>query len=157
MSHVFLLPTPLQKAKNMPNRPNLSANSLFDQRRNFHVHLDLKVSLSGVEGGGAGGESAPPKFWFVKNPGKISGNLGKISENPAKMAANIVWLKKWRPMFAEKQMKTFLGGHTKKSLHDLCGRKFVRKSHRTIFRASLGKLGQKSFAPLKICSLLHLW
>jgi len=27
----------------------------------------------------------------------------------------------------------------------------------SIFRVSLGKIGKKSFAPSKICLLLHLW
>jgi len=45
---------------------------------------------------------------------------------------------------------------SKKSLHDLCGRKFIGKSPTTTFRASLGKFGQKSFAPPKICLLLYL-
>jgi len=60
--------------------------------------------------------------------------------------------------FAEKQMKTFFLEVTpKKGLHDLCGRKFVGKSRPATFWASLGKFGQKSFAPPKICLLLHLY
>jgi len=54
-------------------------------------------------------------------------------------------------------MKTFFGGRIKKSLHDLCGRKFVGKSHTKTFRASLGKFRQKPFATPKICLLVHLW
>jgi len=34
---------------------------------------------------------------------------------------------KWRPTFAEKHMKTFFGGHPKKGLHDLWGKKFAGK------------------------------
>jgi len=54
-------------------------------------------------------------------------------------------------------MKTFFGVHTKKGLHDLCGRKFVGKVGTKTFRASLGNFGQKSLASPKICLLLHLW
>ena len=41
--------------------------------------LDLEASLdSGVGGGDAWGVQAhPQKFWFVKNPGKISENMEK--------------------------------------------------------------------------------
>jgi len=38
---------------------------------------------------GGGGASKPPKFWFVKNPGKILENLGKISENLGKIHENL--------------------------------------------------------------------
>ena len=58
---------------------------------------------------------------------------------------------KWRPKFAEKHVKTifwFFGGHSTK---------MVGKSCTTTFWASLGKCGQKSFAPQKFaCSYTHL-
>jgi len=44
---------------------------------------------SGVGSGGAGDASAPPKFWFCKNPEKflkICGNVGKMCENLRKIA-----------------------------------------------------------------------
>jgi len=40
----------------------------------------------------------------------------------------------------------------KKGLHDLCEINFVGKSCTKNFRASLGKFGQKSFAPPKFAS-----
>jgi len=43
------------------------------------------VSITGAGGGDAGGASAPQKFWFSENPGKISVNLGKICENLRKI------------------------------------------------------------------------
>jgi len=52
-------------------------------------------------------------------------------------------------MFAEKQLTRFFVVTPKKGL---CGRKSVGKSH-NIFS---GKFGQKSFALLKFCLLLHL-
>jgi len=68
-----------------------------------------------------------------------------------------IWVK-WRLAFAEKQIKAFLEVTPKRSsVHDLCGRKFVGKSRTTTFWASLGKFGQRSFAPPKFCLLLHLW
>jgi len=48
--------------------------------------------------------------------------------------------KKWPQAFADKQVKTIFGGHTKKT---------VGKSCTTTFWASVGKFGQKSFAPSK--------
>jgi len=46
-------------------------------------------------------------------------------------------LKKWRPKFAERQMKDlFLDVAPKKDLHDLRGRKFAGKIRTTILRAS---------------------
>jgi len=53
--------------------------------------------------------------------------------------------------------RLYFGGHTEKGL-DLCERKFVGKISQTkTFRVRLGKFGQNSFAPSKICLLLHLW
>jgi len=49
-------------------------------------------------------------------------------------------------------MKTHSGGHPENVLHEKI---FVQKVAK-IFQASLGKLGQKSFAPQKIFLLLHL-
>jgi len=40
---------------------------------------------------------------------------------------------------------------------DFSGREFVGKSRTSTFRASLGKFGQKSFAPQKICLLLYTY
>jgi len=52
----------------------------------------------------------------------------------------------WRP---------FLEVTPLKGLYDLCKMKFVGKSPTKSFRESLGKFGQKSFAPPKICLLSH--
>jgi len=54
-----------------------------------------KMLTSSVGGGGA---SKPPKFWFVKNPGKILeiwAKYLKIWEKSMKILA------KWRPTFAQ--------------------------------------------------------
>jgi len=66
-------------------------------------------------------------------------------------------LKKGAQRLQKNWWRRFFGSHTKKGLHDLCGTKFVGKSHIKHFRARLGKFRQKSFAPPKICLLLHLW
>ena len=73
------------------------------------------------------------------------------------MALNFVCLKKMGPTFAEKHVKTIFSEVTpKKGLYDLCGRKSVGKTRTKTFRASLGKVGQKSFAPPKIaCSYTY--
>jgi len=49
------------------------------------------------------------------------------------------------------------GVTSKKSLHDLCVRKFAGRSRTKTFRASLGKVRQKSFTPPRIYLLLHPW
>jgi len=76
----------------------------------------------------------------------------------AKMAPNVVWLQKMAPNVCRKTQDDLLGEVTpKKGLHDLCGKIFGRKSRTKSFQKHLGKFGQKSFAPPKICLLLHLW
>jgi len=73
--------------------------------------------------------------------------MSKIPENPGKIAPNVC---------RKTNEDLCLELTHKKGLHDLCGRKFVGKSCRKMFRASLRKFGQKSFAPPKICLLLRL-
>jgi len=96
------------------------------------------------------------KFWFVENLGKILKCLGKIPENlgrngshrclTSKNGTQHLQKNKWRPFWRWHQ----------KGLNNLCGRKFLGKSHATTFRASLGKFGQKSFAPSKFaCSYTY--
>jgi len=64
------------------------------------------------------------------------------------MVPNIIWLQIWHPMFAEKPVKTIILEVTPKNGRQNVHDKFLRK---------FGKFGQKSFAPPKICLLLHLW
>jgi len=83
-----------------------------------------------------------------ENPNKIPKYLSKIPENLGKMVPNVVWLQKMAPNVCRKTSEDhLLGGHTTK---------MVGKSCTTTFLASLGKFGQKSFAPPRICLLLHL-
>ena len=69
---------------------------------------------------------------------KIMFVFGKLGEIWAKMVLEVSWFQKIHPTWSE--MYRFFGGN------------FVWSS----FRAGLGKFGQKSFAPPKICLLLHL-
>jgi len=107
-------------------------------------------------------QAHPQKFWFGENPGKIRGNLGKICESlreiPENMGKNnaqhgLIW-KKLAPNVRRITWKSFLEVVPKKCLNE---KNICRKSDQKIFRWSLGKYGQKSFAPLKICLLLHQW
>ena len=69
-----------------------------------------------------------------------------------KMALNVVSFLKIGAQRGKNHMKT---PFWRSSQNDLCRRKY---SHRVALKlwASLGKFGQKSFAPPKICLLLHL-
>jgi len=68
------------------------------------------------------------------------------------MVPNVVCLQKTAPNFWRKTHEDLLfGDHTKKGFHDLCGRKFVAKSHTKTLWANLGKFRQKSCTPPKIC------
>jgi len=68
--------------------------------------------------------------------GQVRGDLGKFNNG----AWIVLWFKQMHPTWEEMQCY-FFGGHFLWSF----------------FRASLGKFGRKSFAPPKICMLLHLW
>jgi len=72
------------------------------------------------------------------------------------MVPNVADFKTRRPRFAEKHMKTFNGGQTKKGRDDLCGENLQEKVAQNTFRGSLGKFGKKSFATPKMCLLLNL-
>ena len=87
---------------------------------------------------------------------KIWTKSRKIWVKPQKIWVRCLKIRaKWRPTFAEKHNQDlFLEVTPKSGLHARCGRKFVGKK---AFRASLGKFGQKSCAPPKLCPLLHLW
>jgi len=89
--------------------------------------------------------------------GEIPENLGNILETPGKIPKYLVKTGAQCLQKPNEDLFLFWGGHTKKGLHDLCDRKFVGRSRTKSFRASLGKFGQKSFAPPKISLLLHLW
>jgi len=116
-------------------------------------------------------------FWFGENPGKflenpdkIYGNLWKICENLRKIPeyleknsaqTGFIW-KKWRPtLFHLKKMAPIVCRITSKpfwrsSQRKACLRKWTQKKFPKIFPSSLGKFGQRYFAPSKICLLLHL-
>ena len=116
-------------------------------------------------------EEHPQKFWYGENQGKIpenrqnqrkSGqNLWKPWQNPRnsgqtpckyrKMVSRVLRFEKSGPQRVQNHMKTFF--YSKNGLHEkIFAQKVVQ-----IFRASLRKFGQKSFAPPNICVLLHLW
>ena len=83
------------------------------------------------------------KIW-AKSP-RIREKNWKFGQNPWKSG------KKMAPNICTKTHEDHILKVTpKKSLTDLCERKFVGKiSHTKTFHASLGKFGQKSFAPPK--------
>jgi len=72
------------------------------------------------------------------------------------MAPNVVWLKKWRPTFSEKHMKTFfLRSHQKRFYWSLWENMFRQKSHKKLFRHVCGNLGKNPSHSQKIC-LVHM-
>jgi len=94
------------------------------------------------------------KIWEKsENVRKIPEILGKLPENTTKNGAQYsLILIYWRPMWGESH-EDFFGGHP----NMICvGGNARTKSCPKTFRASLGKFGQKSFAPPKIWLLLHL-
>jgi len=105
----------------------------------------------------------PQKFWFVENLSKITENfdktenLGKIPEDPDKKGAQRCLTFKMAPKLCRKtQLRPFFGFTPKTGLHVLCERNFVGKRRTKTFRASLGKFGQKSFAPQNVaCSYTY--
>ena len=84
---------------------------------------------------GGGNASAPPNVLICRKSGQ---NLWKSGQNPLKSGQNwrptLFDFEKWCPMFAEKQMKTHFWRSHQKSLHDLCGRKFVGKWRTSTFQ-----------------------
>ena len=106
-----------------------------------------------------GCKRTPKSFDLVKihgNPSKICENLHQIPENLGKNGAQrgLIW-KKWRPTFAESHEDLFSSWSSQKKV---CLRKCSHKKWpKTFFGQGWGKFGQKSFAPPKICLLLHLW
>jgi len=116
-----------------------------------------------TNGVGGGVASAPPKVVICwksgQNHWKFWQDLWKSGQNPwrsRKTGAQRCFTSKNNAQRLQRNKWHFLGGDTKKCLHDLRGKQFVGKSPTTIFWASLGKFGQKSFAPPKNCLLLHL-
>jgi len=110
----------------------------------------------------AGEQAHPQKFCFGENPGKIKKSLCKTSENLCKITENL-----------GKPPKIQAKNGTKRAFSCEIGAKITStrfleviqnsifmqciKDDPKFFRASLGKFWQKSFAPLKMCVLLHLW
>ena len=94
-----------------------------------------------------GVQAHPQKFWFVENPGKIRENLVNIPENPNKI-----------PKYLGKIPEN-LGKNGAPVLQKNKWRPFIWRSHHENGRQKLhnflGKLGQKSFAPAKICFFLN--
>jgi len=96
---------------------------------------------SGVVGGDA---SAPQNSFDLSSLGKTPENLDKFPEdlrNSLKIRAKSLQIQtKMAPNLCRKSKKyLFFGGHTKKRLRDVCGRKFVGKSCTKTFRESLRK------------------
>jgi len=125
------------------------------------LHLQWRLG-SGVGGGGSGGVSTSPKILICWKSGKILENLGKIPEDPNKIPKYLgkipenlgkngtqrcLTSKNGAQGLQKNKWRQFFGGHTTKT---------VGKSCTTTFCASLRKFGLKSFAPPKICLLLHL-
>ena len=105
----------------------------------------LVVRIIGVGGGAR-------KFWFCwksgQNPWKSGQNPWKSLKIWTKWRPTLFEFKKWCPTFAEWHMKSpFFEGHTEKILMIFVGENLWAKSRAKTFRASLGKFGQKFFAP----------
>jgi len=99
----------------------------------------------------------PQKFWFVKNPGKISKNLRKIPQNLGTDAsAPLFPVVRWRRLSVE--ICPNLTFSFPKYTWFLCGfqKNVLIISESEIFRVSLSKFGQKYFALPKICLPLLL-
>jgi len=64
-----------------------------------------------------------------------------------KWRPTLLYFQKWHPTFAEKHMKAFFGRHTKKGLHDLCGRKSVAKVAQKLFGKVWGNSGKNPLHP----------
>jgi len=84
------------------------------------------------EAGVQGVQAHPQKFWFGENPGKIHGNLGKISENLQYLGKNgaqhdLIW--KNGAQRLQNHMKTsFFEGHLERSsAWEMFAQKVVQK------------------------------
>ena len=131
---------------------NFEATTVLACFEKLKSRFELSGRSSGVGGGGA---SAPLKFCFVENLGKVPGNLGKILENLHKIPENLGKLPentgKNGAQCLQNHLKTFLWRSSQRSI--LVGDNSCTKT----FRASLGKFGKKSFASPKYCLFLLLW
>jgi len=116
-----------------------------------------------------GCKRTPKSFDLVKirqNLCKIRVTMGKICDKLCKSVKTWKSGQKWRTTWVwfegngaqrlQNHMKTFsfFGGHPNWRSSWINDR---TKSGPKMFRASLGKFRKKSFAPPKICRLLHLW
>ena len=169
--HIFLVRTPCRYILCGFELSQLGLSDLFRSWRTVSDHpcsvddwfcglfsvciLDWHLWGSMVSRGVQGVKAHPQKLWFVENPGKIPENLSKIPEHPKiprpnpwnsgqKCRPTLLDFKQWHPVFAEKQVETIFW------------RKTVGKSCTTTFWASVGEFGQNSFAPTKVCLVLHL-
>ena len=113
------------------------------------ITYDTVVKSCGVGGGGAGGESAPQKFWFAEN-------LSKIPENPGIHPA-LFDFKTWHPKFAEKHMKAFFWRPHPKRCSWSLWEKDSRQNCTKNFSSKFGEIRAKFLRTPKICLLLHLW
>ena len=95
-------------------------------------------------------------FWFGENPGKCLENQGKIYGNLCKICENLreipEYFEKNGPQRVQNHIKTFLEVIPKDDLFEKMNTEKIPQ----IFPSSLGKLGQRYFAPTKIRLLLHL-
>jgi len=129
----------------------------------------LTITWSEHSGVGDRGASALQKFWFGENPrkipetpGKIQGNLGEFCENLRKNPENLgrtprKFERKWRPMsFGLKTMAPNVVWFEEMAPNTVFIRIYSHKWPK-IFSGKFGEIWAKTFAPPKLCLLLHLW
>jgi len=105
------------------------------------------MKSSGVRDGCA---NAAPKVLICWNSGQNPCKSGQ------KWHPTLLDLKKWRPRFAEKPMKTFFGGQFKKRSWWTLWEKNCRQSCTNNFYGQVWGHAGKNRTP-KMCLLKHLW
>ena len=116
------------------------------------------ISLTSGEGGrDAEGARAPPKVLIWWQAGQYLRKSVKTFANSLKvggeMAPNVLWFEKNGAQRIQNHMKAF---YWRSSQKRSSWESIRTDSCPKIFWAIFGKFGQKSFAPPKICLLLHL-